>query len=372
MPWGLGGAVTAALVVILLSTTAPAQDAEVEELQRNLRERDKVIAELIDRVQALERRVGVRAAEPAPADAAPVAEAATAAEAPPGGVIVTEADAERALERSLTESGALLLPPGFLEVEPGITYSREEDDAATIAFIDRRFIFGTRDRERDTVTGNLEARLGLPGDAQLELGVPYRWRESEEVVRSSFSPAGARVSSGKGLGDVSVGLAKTLLREDLWQPDLVGRVTWDTDTGKDEDNGVSLGYGFHELTGSLSAIKRQDPLAFVGGLSYQHTFEENDVQPGPVYGGNIGTFLAVSPESSLRLVLSGAYQDDTEIFGSELDGSDQTVGSLIIGGSTLLAPGTLLNLSAGIGLTEDAEDLSVTLSVPIRLGGPLF
>jgi hypothetical protein len=43
-----------------------------------------------------------------------------------------------------------------------------------------------------------------------------------------------------------------------------------------------------------------------------------------------------------------------------------------VGGSTLLAPGTLLNLSAGIGLTDDADDLSIMLSLPVRLSDPLF
>jgi hypothetical protein len=38
-------------------------------------------------------------------------------------------------------------------------------------------------------------------------------------------------------------------------------------------------------------------------------------------------------------------------------------------GSTLLARGTLLNLSVGIGLTKDADDFSITLSLPIRFSG---
>jgi len=39
----------------------------------------------------------------------------------------------------------------------------------------------------------------------------------------------------------------------------------------------------------------------------------------------------------------------------------------VIGGSTLVVPGTLLNLSVGVGLTDDSNDFTVTLSLPSRL-----
>lgn len=45
---------------MLFSTAAPAQDGRVEELEQKLKDRDMVILELLERVEALERRVGVR------------------------------------------------------------------------------------------------------------------------------------------------------------------------------------------------------------------------------------------------------------------------------------------------------------------------
>jgi hypothetical protein len=149
----------------------------------------------------------------------------------------------------------------------------------------------------------------------------------------------------------------------------VGRLTWDTDTGKTQDDGISLGGGFHDLRGSLTAIKRQDPVAFVGGLAYQHAFEKDQLRPGGTISANFGSFIALSPETSLRLQLSGARQKETEFLGRKISGSDQTVATFVLGGSTLLARGVLLNLSAGIGLTRDADDFSIALSLPIRFSG---
>jgi len=371
--------ILAAVALTLVAATAQAQDTPEQELTRKLRERDKVITELLERVEALERRVGVQRLATDPGET-PTQDAAATGERDiaedtrpaPGAVVVNESDAERALERSLAREGALLLPSGYLEVEPSFTYARREDSTPILVSSGGSVLAGETERNSNSLTADLALRLGLPWDSQLEVGIPYRWREAETVNSVGFAPFDSTTESGAGLGDVRIGLAKTLFREGLWRPDLVGRITWDTDTGETSDNGVSLGGGFHELRGSLSAIKRQDPIAFVGGLSYEHSFENNLIQPGPTFAANVGGFIALSPETSLRLLVSGAYQDEIELSGSEIVGSDQTLGTFVVGGSTLLAPGTLLNLSAGIGLTDDSDDFSITLSLPIRFGEPLF
>jgi len=365
-----------AFALTLCTIGAQAQDTRVQQLERNLQERNKVISELLDRVEALERRVGVHrsatdAAKAPKQDVVPSTER-DLAESPkraPGTVVVEEGAAERALERSLTREGALLLPAGVLEVEPRFTYARREDAAPRFIASGGALFAGETKRNTNSLTTNLALRLGLPWDSQLEVGLPYRWRQTESVTSVGFTPTDASSRSGSGSGDVRVGLAKTLLREGLWRPDLVGRIVWDTNTGKKHANGLSLGGGFHELSGSLTAIKRQDPVAFVGGVSYQHTIESDNVQPGPSISANFGSFIALSPETSLQLLLSGSYQKETKLFGRKIGGSDRTVGTLVLGGSTLLAQGTLLNLAVGVGLTNDADDFSITLSLPIRFRG---
>jgi len=368
-----------AFLLTLFTAAAQAQDAHVQKLERKLQERDKVIIELLERVEALERRVGV---QPATTDStnAPEQDAVLTTEKKlalgsnqaPGAIVVEEGAAERALERSLTREGALLLSSGVLEVEPRFTYVRQEDTTPSLVTVGSDIFAGEIERNADGLTANLALRLGLPWDSQLEIGLPYRWREVESLTNVNYTTTGTSRQSGAGFGDIRVGLSKTLLREGLWLPDLTGRLTWDTDTGETNDNGVSLGGRFHELQGSLTAIKRQDPIAFVGGLSYDHTFKEDQVQPGPIVAANFGSFIALSPETSLRLLLSTAYQDKAELSGEKIDGSDRIIGTFVVGGSTLLAPGTLMNLSAGIGLTDDADDFSISLSLPIRFDKPLF
>lgn len=369
------------LTLFLLAVTARAETAKEEELMQRLEERDKVILELLKRVEALEKRVGVSYPRPSNEKDMDASTQTTGYadkdktdnESGRGpGISVDLESAERALERSLTREGVLLLPKGFLEIEPGLTYSREENSTPLLFTSDNRVRAGEAESQVDSITTDLSLRLGLPWDAQVELGIPYRWRQNETLNNIGFETIDTESRSGSAFGDIRVGLAKTILREGVWWPDLVGRFTWDTNSGKQFDDGVALGGGYHELRGSLTAIKRQDPIVFAGGLSYEYSFEEDNIHPGSTILASFGSFIALSPETSMRFLLSGGYQDEIELSGVDVIGSDRTLVTFEIGGTTLLAPGSLLNVSVGFGLSEDADDFSLSLSLPFRFSDSLF
>ncbi len=168
--------------------------------------------------------------------------------------------------------------------------------------------------------------------------------------------------SGNGIGNLRVGLAKTFLRERGWHPDVVGRITWNTGSGDRSDNGVVLGGGFESLAGSLTFIKRSDPLVFFGSASYQTVFEDDDIGPGDQFSFSFGTALAVSPSNSLFLSLSNQFVAETKIGNQRIDGSDITAATLNLGASSIISRGILLNLTTGIGVSENAPDYSIGLS----------
>lgn len=233
------------------------------------------------------------------------------------------------------------------------------------------FIASTNIR-RDELTAALGLRVGLPYDAQFELSLPVRYVDQSEVATVGFSPRSEISDSGVGLGDVSIGLAKTLLREGAWWPDLVGRIRWDTDTGERRDGDLFLGgYGFNQLLFSLNAVKQQDPLAFLAGISYETAFEKDDERPGDEIDLTIGTVLAASPETSLRLVFEQAIVSEAEFAGQDVQGSDLKSGTLTIGASSILGRGVFLDAALGIGLTDEAADYSVIVSLPIRFDVPM-
>jgi hypothetical protein len=225
----------------------------------------------------------------------------------------------------------------------------------------------TEIRHNEFLTG-FNVRLGLPLDSQLELGIPYRIVDQSQVT---LFTAGSGLfeattnDSASALGDVTVGIAKTLLREHGWQPDLIGRVTWEADTGKTTSNNIALGDGFNRINGSLTALKRQDPLAFTGTLLYQKSFENNNIKPGDQYNLALGAWLAASPDTSLFMQLQQSFANAIKVGGITREGTDQVSSVFVFGASSLLGRGILLQVSAGIGLTNDAPKYFINVSLPI-------
>ncbi len=284
----------------------------------------------------------------------------------PGQFEVDETALDRALERTLTREGAVLMPFGMIELEPSVSYVRQELDTPGLINILGFPGFGEAEIRRNDYVAGLVLRVGLPLDAQLEVDGSYSYIDQTETMSIGFNPVSVNDDDAGAFGDLGVGLAKTVLKEGGWWPDVVARVHWDSHTGKSVDNGIALGGGNHELTGSVSLVKSQDPLAFFGTVSYEKTFEENDLDPGDRIGVSIGTVLAASPDTSLRASLRQDFIDDAEFEGDQLDGTDQMAATLNIGAASVLGRGILLDASAEIGLTEDAPDYAARLSLPIR------
>jgi AMIN domain/Putative MetA-pathway of phenol degradation len=292
-----------------------------------------------------------------------------AAQAVPSQFEVDEEAAERALERTLVVTGALLLPFGKAEIQPRFAYIRREEDAPIFLEQGRQFI-ASQEVRRNTFTGNLFLRFGLPFDSQLEVGIPYRYVEQEVVTEADFGARAKTEGHGSGFGDIRLGLAKGLLHERNWWPNLIARVTWDTDSGATSDDGVSLGGGFNELQGSLIMTKYQDPLVFIGGTSYGTTFEKDHINPGDQLSFSVGALLAASPETSLRVVLNQIFVNELQLGDRAISGSDQVIGTLDFGASLIIGRGKFLDLTAGMGLTDEAPDYSVGISLAVRFDIP--
>ena len=379
------------------SARAAPKDLSAQDLLRKLEERDRKIAErdalieaLTKRVDQLEQRVGVgeprpgetQVAEPtrpAPATMPPQAQAgqkpapAGTAPAAPGTFEVDEEAAERALDRTLTLGGALLLPFGQAEFQPFFGYTRRENNFPVIVSDSLGRIAATQGSvQRNNFNIGLFSRWGLPFDSQLELSTSGIITEQSVVRPEGGNQLRQTKDTGASFGDVRVGLAKTLLHEGDWLPDVIARVTWDTDTGRLVDNGVPLGQGYNELRGSATFVKRQDPLAFTGSFFYESTLGgKNGVRPGDAYAFTVGVLLAASPETSLFMQLDQTFSDKTTFNGRTVSGSD-TVGSVLsFGASSLLSKRILATISAGIGLTAGAPDYVVNLAFPIRVDLPI-
>jgi hypothetical protein len=294
------------------------------------------------------------------------------AQAAPGQTQSDDELAERALDRTLVSTGAVLMQPGLVEVEPGFFYVRSEQKGPGVFVDPSGAIFVAEQQfKQDSLNASAQFRLGLPGAVQLELELPYEYLREERVSEVGFVPLDYTKASVSGMGDINVAVAKTLMVERTGRPNLVARLSWDADTGhSDRARALSAGSGFDEARFSVLATKRQDPLVFLGGVFYQNAFEQEKVKPGSAIGVSLGAALAASPETSLRVVLNQTFVADAEREGRDQQGTNSTIGVLTIGASTTLGAGRFLDFTLQAGLTDDAPDFGAGVSLSMRFAAP--
>ena len=286
----------------------------------------------------------------------------------PGEFTVSEEDAQRALERALVQTGVALLPLGSFEFVPSLTYQfRRISQPGQIALTSTGTVLITENVTRST---QLEAkgliRVGLPWNAQAEFGLPWVYKGLAVASRVNGAGLSENAVDVLGLGDFTFSLTKQILAEGDVRPGLFVSGTWDSNFGQIKSH-VPVGTGFDELSAGLAVVKRQDPLVFTVGFSYQRTLEHNGFEPGDQYSPSFGVILAVSPETSLRISQQISFGSKDAFNGKPIPGSEKTAGVFAFGLLSVLGPGRVVNFTAGIGETPDAPNFFIQLAFPIRV-----
>ena len=174
-----------------------------------------------------------------------------------------------------------------------------------------------------------------------------------------------------GFGDVYARVWKQLIPQDDHIPSVVGSIRYTASTGENPfETAIPLGSGFDRINGTLTAVKTVDPVAFYGDLFYTHAFSERyqgvEIQPGDTFGARVGSTLAETPDISASAGLSLASVKEAEYDGSRVDGSGRTIGLLELGTGFVISKRLYLSFSADIGITDDAPDLQLGVSLPVR------
>lgn len=323
------------LAGIALLVSSPSFGQSVEELKRQLAEKDAENQQLRQRIEVLEREVTPRRVQ----------------QARPGPVAAEgdEEDINRALERALVRERGLLLSPRTFELEPNFVYSHISNA-------------GFR---RDSFGPALVLRAGLPWRSQFEVALPYVFEHRRSDAVSTKSD---------GIGDLTFGVSHQFLTERPFVPGLIGAINYQASTGKntvfESATPVARGSGFDAIQGSLTAVKRVDPLVFFGSYSFTHNYPEKrngiEVDPGNTNGLRFGAILATSPDTSLRAAFNLTYFKKTKFGGIPLSGTDEPAGLLEFGGSVVLTESTALDVLVGAGVTRSAPDFRITIALPTR------
>jgi hypothetical protein len=306
----------------------------------------------------------------------------------------TERQATEALDQALIVRGGLLLPSGTLEIDNTASYFSTSSDHLTVdgfALLPVLVVGEiTSQRARaNYLLPTFTTRLGLPHKFQMDFQVPYGLEQFEAVDANNNETS----SRSFGLGDISASVSRQITAEHGWFPDLVANVRYKSTTGKDSFNAqsseVALGTGFNAWQGNLTVAKSNDPVEFFGNFSYtanlaaDHTISANDpnnpgatavghIKEGNATGFQLGSILALNPETSMTMGWDQRFTRGTRINGMGLPSSSLVEGTLRLGMSYLYASGRMVDLSFGIGLTPDTPNLQFSVGFPFRvsLWGP--
>ena len=232
----------------------------------------------------------------------------------------------------------ILLAPNELTIDFGLFYTRNDDlvlgnvgNGPTLGLV-----------ETDRFGGVLVGRYSIGRDTELFANTSYQTRRIAIIANGQpFS------SNSRGdLGDVGLGIRRTVVHEGSGRPDVIVTV----------DGSIPTGASSYGLGGGVTLVKSFDPAVLFGSLNYRHTFSREfaditRLQPRDRIDAEIGYAFALNDTLILNSALSGSFNLATSFPNAEFRQNE------------------MFNLRMGL-TARISRKLFVQPSVSYRLNGP--
>lgn len=303
---------------------------------------------------------------------------------------------------ALPENVSVLTPPGSFVFTPSFEYTRSSSNRLVFRGVEivpglQLGLIDANDVARDTVIGALNLRAGLFDRLEMEVRLPYVYRNdrlttlSQQIVSGTAPATQTTTISSNGLGDVEASLRYQFNGASGSDPIYIGSIRVKSPTGvgpynvRFDNTGIAstlaTGTGFWAAGPGFLMIVPSDPAVMFVNLSWMHSFGQNigktigttpvgEVDPGDSFDLAAGFGLALNQRFSFSLGYNHTLiLPTTQKIGATLQRSSTLqAGSLSFGMSYQLAPGLVISNSYLFGVTSDAPDLSVVFRIPIKLG----
>lgn len=299
----------------------------------------------------------------------------------------SEGPSERPDIPLIVEQGGVLLKQGQFVIEPSIEFSLVETNRAEVAgftVLPAILIgnFNISKVARESLTSALTVRAGITNRLEIEARVPFIYRNDRETRRPIGGGASADETigiEGYGLGDVEFAVHYQINDGGGGVPFFVANVRAKSDTGKSpfdvntdalgNPTDLPTGNGFWSVQPSITMIMPTDPAVIFGNLNYTWNIARDidgfgDIDPGDTFGGSLGIGFALNEKLSLSLAYDHTFVLETTQNGN-VTNSTLHIGRALLGGAYRMSDKTSVNLNLGVGVTEQAPDVSTTLRVPI-------
>lgn len=292
-------------------------------------------------------------------------------------------------------AAGVLTRQGVLVMEPSIEYAHTDVNrfvVGGVAILDTVLVgsIEASQADRDSVTASLGMRYGVTDRIEAEVRIPYMYRNDEttNTVVSTNNVDSTTSLDSHGLGDIEAALHWQINDGSGDWPFFVANIraksttgTGPFDTARDArgiERELATGSGFWGVEPSITVIAPSDPAVFFVNLGYLWNIERDvdravgnrviqEVDPGDAVRLGFGMGLALNEKVSFSV----GYQHDW-IFGTETRFNDATfksealsVGAMNFGVNWQMTDVAALNVSVGVGVTEDAPDVRLMARMPI-------
>ncbi|WGZ96254.1 MAG: transporter [Candidatus Thiothrix putei] len=269
-------------------------------------------------------------------------------------IIGQSPSSEEEINRLFLRDSEVLLKPKKLQVSIGIGYATDES---------QQNFRESRTRQASIPVG---VSYGLADSLEVSASLPFQYLENQVVSVTDVSK-----ETESGIGDLALGAKYKIKTESATTPSVTAALGVSIPTGEgsnpDSLNDLTNSSGLLSTSLGFSLAKTIDPAFVFVNAGYTHTFDDEqygyNVKLGESFNYGFGTGLAVNSAVAFSGRVSGSYQKESQVNQKTVNGSSSEPIDFVGAMSYRFSSDTNIETSLNIGLTDDAQDVGVGVTV---------
>ena len=264
---------------------------------------------------------------------------------------IGEAPEERTAEQVFLRGRRVLLGRGDVVVDFGQFYTRGDDLQLATSVQG----LGLATVRQEALTSLVLARVGVLNETEVFASTTFNKQTSHLLFGGDTLARDTRTR----LGGVSLGVNRTLLREQAGRPDVIANFAVHIPT---DDAGA------YALSGGLSLVKSVDPAVLFATVGYSDVIGHRSVsastsfEPAASVSASVGYGLGLNDTMAISTTFSGLFTGSTVVNGAPQHSSQFFSGRFAL--TSRLAEGLYIEPSVSFGISGPSDSVAFGLTVP--------